>query len=111
MTFFPLDPGTAIPRNTKKKRSGVYSVAKPRYDTTMTHDELITEARIHTKDIPRLSGEPWATMEMLPNVTTVDAVAVYFESDQRPGKIIVVLEQESGKFILSCLNHPCQKAK
>jgi len=76
----------------------------------MTHDKLIAEARTHTKDIPRLSGEPWATLEMLPKVRAVDAVAVYFESDERPGKIIVVLERESGKFILSCLNHPCSKA-
>jgi hypothetical protein len=77
----------------------------------MTNDELIAEARIHTKDIPRLSGEPWATLEMLPKVRVVDAAAVYFESDQRPGKILVVLERETGKCILSALIPPRPKGK
>ena len=69
----------------------------------MTHDELITVARTHTKDIPNLSGESWANMEMLSRVTALDTVAVSFESDQHPKKIVVILERESGKFILSGL--------
>lgn len=48
----------------------------------MTQEELIAEARTHTKDIVRLSGEQWATMELLPKITVVDAVVVYFEGDQ-----------------------------
>jgi hypothetical protein len=70
----------------------------------MTHDELITVARTHTIDIPKLSGEPWATLEMLPKVTVTDAVVVSFESDQRPGKMFVVLEGASGKFVASGLH-------
>ena len=72
----------------------------------MTHDELITVARTHTKDIPNLSGEPWANMETLSKVTALDTVAVSFESDQHPKKIVVILERESGKFIMSGL-FPC----
>jgi hypothetical protein len=67
----------------------------------MTREELIAEARRHTKDMPELSGESWATLEMLPKVRVVDTVAVYFESEQRPGKMLVVLERETGKFVLS----------
>ena len=67
----------------------------------MTHDELITVARSHIVDMPQLSGEPWATLEMLPKITLTDTVVVSFESDQRPGKMFVVLEKESGKFIVS----------
>jgi hypothetical protein len=32
----------------------------------VTHDELVQEARKHTTDIPRLSGQSWATPEALP---------------------------------------------
>jgi len=70
----------------------------------MTHDELITVARTHTIDIPKLSGEPWATLETLPKITVMDAVVVSFESDQRPGKMFVVLERDSGKFVASGLH-------
>ena len=69
----------------------------------MTHDELIAEARKHTADISRLSGELWASCEMLPKVTIADAVVVWFESDERPGKIFVVLERELGTFVASGL--------
>jgi hypothetical protein len=67
----------------------------------MTPDELIIVARSHTADMPKLSGEPWATLELLPKATITDAVVVCFESDQRPGKMFVVLERESGKFVVS----------
>ncbi len=69
----------------------------------MTHEELIIVARTHTVDIPKLSGEPWATLEMLPKMTVTDTVVVSFESDERPGKMFVVLEKESGKFVVSGL--------
>lgn len=48
----------------------------------MTHDELITVARTHTVDFPKLSGEAWANQETLTKVAALDAVAVSFESDQ-----------------------------
>jgi hypothetical protein len=67
--------------------------------STMTHDELIAEARKHATDMPRLSGEPWATLEILPKVTVGDAVVVSFEGDQPHRKMFVVLEKETGKFI------------
>ena len=69
----------------------------------MTHDQLIAEARKHTIDIPRLSGEPWATLEMLPKVTAADAIAISFEGDEPNRKMFVVLEKETGKFIASGL--------
>ena len=69
----------------------------------MTHDELITVARTHTVDFPELSGEPWANLETLTKVAALDVVAVSFESDQYPKKIMVLLEKESGKFIASWL--------
>jgi hypothetical protein len=67
----------------------------------MTPAELILVARTHTVDIPKLSGESWATPEILPKVSVTDAVVVSFESDQRPGKIFVVLERETGKCVVS----------
>ncbi len=70
----------------------------------MTHDELIAEARKHTADIPRLSGESWATLETLPRATVADAVVVSFEGDEPHRKMFVVLERESGKFIASGLH-------
>jgi len=70
----------------------------------MTQDELIAEARKHTPDIPRLSGEPWATLEMLPKVTAADAVVVSFEGDEPHRKMFVVLERATGKFVASGLN-------
>lgn len=69
----------------------------------MTYDELITVARTHTIDFPKLSGEPWANQETLTKITALDAVAVSFESDQHPKKIMVLLERKSGKFIASWL--------
>jgi hypothetical protein len=69
----------------------------------MTNDELITVARTHTVDFPKLSGEPWANQETLTKVTVLDTVVVSFESDQHPKKIMILLERESGKFISSWL--------
>jgi hypothetical protein len=69
----------------------------------MTQDELITLARKHTIDIPKLSGEPWANMETLSEVTVSDAVVVSFQNIHHPKKIVVMLERESGKFIFSGL--------
>jgi hypothetical protein len=54
----------------------------------MTHDELITVARTHTVDFPKLSGEPWANQETLNKVKVLDTVIVSFESEQYPRKIM-----------------------
>ncbi len=69
----------------------------------MTHEELITVARTHTIDFPKLSGEPWANQETLNKVKILHTVIVSFESEQHPKKIMVLLEEESGKFIASWL--------
>jgi len=69
----------------------------------MTYDELISVARTHTVDFPKLSGEPWANQETLAKVTALDTVIVSFESDEHPKKIMILLEKESGKFISSWL--------
>ena len=66
-------------------------------------EELIAVAKSHAADMPRLSGEPWASLENLTQVTVVDAVVVSFESDQHPKKIEVTLERDSGKFLWSSL--------
>ena len=65
----------------------------------MTHDELITVARTHTVDFPKLSGESWANQEMLNKVAALDTVVVSFESDEHPKKIMGLLEKGSGKFL------------
>ena len=78
-------------------------MTRPCYDTTMTQDELITVARTHTIDFPKLSGEPWANQETLTKITVLDTVVVSFASDQHPQKIMVLLEKKSGKFIASWL--------
>ena len=70
----------------------------------MTNEELITVARTHTVDMPKLSGEPWANQEALNKVALLDTVIVSFESEDRPKKIMVLLERESGKFIANWLN-------
>jgi hypothetical protein len=69
----------------------------------MTQDELITVARTHTIDFPKLSGEPWANQETLTKVTALDTVVVSFESDKHPKKIMILLQRDSGKFISSWL--------
>jgi len=69
----------------------------------MTNDELITVARTHTIDFPKLSGEPWANQQTLKKVTVLNTAVVSFESDQYPKKIMILLERESGKFISSWL--------
>ena len=69
----------------------------------MTHDELITVARTHTVDFPRLTGEPWANQETLNKVKVTDTAIVSFESDEHPKKIMILLEKDSGKFISSWL--------
>ncbi|HSU54498.1 MAG TPA: hypothetical protein VLT36_10590 [Candidatus Dormibacteraeota bacterium] len=69
----------------------------------MTNDQLITVARTHTVDFPKLSGEPWANQETLSDIKVVDTALVSFESARHPKKIMVLLEKESGKFIASWL--------
>jgi hypothetical protein len=69
----------------------------------MTHDELITVARTHTVDFPKLSGEPWAKQETLDKVLALDTVIMSFESEQHPKKIMILLERDTGKFISSWL--------
>ena len=70
---------------------------------TVTHEELIQEARKHTTDIPRLSGQSWATQEALPKITVADAVVVSFKGDEPDRQVFVVLEKDSGKFVASGL--------
>jgi hypothetical protein len=72
----------------------------------MTHEELLTVARTHTVDFPKLSGEPWANQETLNKVKVLDTVIVSFESEQHPRKIMILLEKESGKCIASWLTPP-----
>jgi hypothetical protein len=72
----------------------------------MTHDELITVARTHSVNLPKLSGEAWANPEILNQVKVLDTVIVSFESEQHPRKIMILLEKESGKFIASWLTPP-----
>ncbi len=69
----------------------------------MTNDELITVARTHTVDFPKLTGEPWANQETLNKVTVLDTAIVSFESDQHPRKIMILLERATGKCIGSWL--------
>jgi len=69
----------------------------------MTNEELITVARTHTVDMAKLSGEPWANQETLNKVTLLDTVIVSFESDDRPKKIMVLLEREFGHCIANWL--------
>ncbi len=59
----------------------------------MTDDELVTVARTHTVDFPKLSGEPWANQERLNKVTVLETVIVSFESEQHPTKIVILLER------------------
>ena len=64
----------------------------------MTHEELIAIAREQAKGFSGVNEFP-VTLDMLPKVRVLDAVAVYFESDQHNGQIEVFLEKESGKCI------------
>lgn len=69
----------------------------------MNNEELITVARTHTLDFPRLSGESWANQETLTTVAVRDSAIVSFESEHYPEKIMILLERETGKFIASWL--------
>lgn len=71
----------------------------------MTNEELINEARLHLADMPELSGETWATPETLSKASVIDAAIITFESDKQPGQMVVVLERETGRFVLSGV-HP-----
>lgn len=77
----------------------------------MTREELITIARSHTVDFPKLTGEPWANQETLTKTTVLDTVIVSFESDQHPKKIMILLEKASGKFIASWFSSHDQPPK
>jgi hypothetical protein len=76
----------------------------------MTHEALIAEARKVVQNVQR-DAEAGLTLEMLPKVTAVDAVVVYFTSDEHDGKIEVFLERDSGKFITASLMPPKQKGE
>jgi hypothetical protein len=69
----------------------------------MTNEQLITVARTHTVEFPKLCGEPWANQDTLNMVTLRNAAAVTFESEQYPKKIMILLDRDSGKFIASWL--------
>ena len=72
-------------------------------DDPMTHEELIEIARAHTKDIPRLSDESWATDDVLNKVAVQDTVIVCFKSDQHSNRVMILLDKDSGTFIASWL--------
>ena len=74
----------------------------------MTHETLIAEARKIVESIQR-DAEADLTLEMLPKVAAVDAVVVYFTSDEHDGRIEVFLERDSGKFITAGLMPPKKK--
>ena len=67
----------------------------------MTNEALIAEATKLAKTF--WAGTAGFTLEMLPKVRALDAVVVFFESDEHDGKIEVFLERESGKFITATL--------
>ena len=69
----------------------------------MTNEQLIEIARAHTKDLPRLSGEAWASDEALPNVSVQDTVIISFSAAEHLKKVNILLEKDSGKFIASWL--------
>ncbi len=69
----------------------------------MTHEQLIAAAREHAKDFSD-PGEFPVRLDTLPKVTVIDAVVVFFESDQHDGRIEVFLERESGKFLTAILS-------
>ena len=50
----------------------------------MTHDELITVARTHTVDFPKLSGESWANQETLNKANAV--LAAVAEAERWEGR-------------------------
>ena len=68
----------------------------------MTDEALIAEAMKLAKSFGA-DATAGVTLEMLPKVRAVDAVVVYFESDEHDGKIEVFLEKVSGKFITATL--------
>ena len=74
----------------------------------MTNEALIAEARKVVQNIGR-DAEAGVTLDMLPKVRAVDAVVVYFTSDEHDGKIEVFLERESGKFITAGMMPPKTK--
>lgn len=67
----------------------------------MTNEELITVARSHLSDMPELSCQPWATPENMPNASITDTVIVTFTGDKTPGRMLVVLEKQTGRFVFS----------
>jgi hypothetical protein len=69
---------------------------------SMTHEQLVAIAREEVKDFRDPEGR-CRGLEELPKVTVLDAVVVWFESDQHDGKIEVFLERDSGKFITATL--------
>ena len=71
-----------------------------------TNEQLIEIARAHRKDLPKLSGQTWATDEALNKVAVQETVIVRFESDQHDKKVMILLERETGKFIGSWLMPP-----
>lgn len=65
----------------------------------MTDEQLIQIARGHTKDLPKRSGQAWATDEVLTRVSLQETVIVRFEGDDATKKVMVLLDKQSGKFI------------
>jgi hypothetical protein len=68
----------------------------------MTNEELIAIAREQAKGFRDPEGA-CPTIERLPKARVLDAVVVYFESDDHNGRIEVFLERGSGEFITATL--------
>ena len=69
----------------------------------MTEEELIGIARGHMRELPRVSGEGWATEAVLNKVIVQETVIVRFEGKDAERKVMILLDRESGKFIGSWL--------
>ena len=85
-----------------RRRSAVAQLSTLADFARMTDEALIAEAMKLAKSFGA-DATAGVSLEMLPKVRAVDAVVVYFESDEHDGKIEVFLEKESGKFITATL--------
>ncbi len=75
----------------------------------MTHEELIAIAREQAKGFDDPEG-CCPQIGDLPKSRAVDAVVVYFESDEHNGMIEVILQRDSGKLLGATLSPHKPKA-
>ena len=64
----------------------------------MTHEELVAIAREQVRDFKDPEGH-CPSLQDVPKSRVVEAVVVYFESDEHDGTIEVVLQRDSGKLL------------